>query len=225
MTGWPGAVLSARGTFFSRRSRSSRSWRASRLYLKDYKMPKSIHVLGFSGSLRKASYNTGLLKAAQEMLPDGMTLELFDLAPIPLFNQDLSDAGAFPGVVLEFKARIKAADALLVATPEYNFSMPGVLKNAVDWASRPIKDSPFNDKPAAVMGAGGMMGTSRAQYHFRQVAVFLNLRLLNKPEVTVPNAQQKFDASGRLVDETTRGFLRTLLEALYDWTLRLSKNR
>jgi chromate reductase, NAD(P)H dehydrogenase (quinone) len=182
-------------------------------------MPHPVHVLGFSGSLRKGSYNTGLLRAALEMLPEGMTLEIFDLAPIPLFNQDLSDAGAFPPSVADFKARIRAADALLIATPEYNFSMPGVLKNAIDWVSRPIAESPFDNKPAAVMGAGGAMGTSRAQYHLRQTAVFLNLRMVNRPEVTVPYAREKFDASGRLTDETTRGFIRKLLEALYDWTI------
>jgi chromate reductase len=156
------------------------------------------------------------------MLPEGMTLEVFDLAPVPLFNQDLSDAGAFPPSVTDLKARIRAADALLIATPEYNFSVPGVLKNAIDWVSRPIAESPFDNKPAAVMGAGGAMGTSRAQYHFRQTAVFLNLRMVNRPEVTVPNAREKFDASGNLKDETSRGFVRKLLEALYDWTLVLT---
>jgi chromate reductase len=185
-------------------------------------MPQPVHVLGFSGSLRKNSFNTGLLRAAREMLPEGMTLEIFDLSPIPLFNQDLSDAGAFPQPVVEFKARIKAADALLIATPEYNYSVPGVLKNAIDWASRPITESPFHNKPAALMGAGGAMGTSRAQYHLRQTAVFLNLRMVNRPEVTVPYAQQKFDVSGNLTDETTRGFLRKLLEALYEWSLVFS---
>jgi chromate reductase len=185
-------------------------------------MPRPIRVLGFSGSLRKGSFNTGLLRAAQEMLPEGMSLDIFDLAPIPLFNQDLSDVGNFPQPVVDFKVRIKSADALLIATPEYNFSVPGVLKNAIDWASRPITDSPFNDKPAAVMGAGGAMGTSRAQYHLRQTAVYLNMHMVNRPEVTVPYAQQKFDASGRLTDETTRGFIRKLLEALYGWTIHLS---
>jgi chromate reductase len=101
-------------------------------------MASTVHVLGISGSLRKSSYNTGLLRAASELLPEGMTLEVFDLAPIPLFNQDLVDSGNIPEPVRQFKARIAAADALLIATPEYNYSMPGVLKNAIDWASCPV---------------------------------------------------------------------------------------
>jgi chromate reductase, NAD(P)H dehydrogenase (quinone) len=184
-------------------------------------MTAPVHVFGFSGSLRKGSYNTALLRAAGEMLPDKMTLETFDLTPIPLFNQDILDAGDVPEAVKEFKRRIAAADALLIATPEYNFSMPGVLKNAIDWASRPLADSPLNGKPLAIMGAGGMMGTSRAQYHLRQVAVFTNMLPLNKPEVTVPFAQKMFDASGKLTDETTRKFVRQLLDALSLWTNRL----
>jgi chromate reductase len=155
------------------------------------------------------------------MLPDGATLEIFDLAPIPLYNQDLTEGGNIPESVQRFKARIAAADALLIATPEYNYSIPGVLKNALDWASRPPKDSPFDDKPLAIMGAGGGLGTGRAQYHLRQVAVFLNLLPLNKPEVLVQRAWEKFDAQGHLTDEPTRQQVRALLEALVAWTRRL----
>jgi chromate reductase, NAD(P)H dehydrogenase (quinone) len=184
-------------------------------------MTQSVHVLGFSGSLRKGSYNTALLRAAIELLPDGMTIETFDLAPIPLFNQDIAESDAIPQSIRLFKSRIAFADALLIATPEYNYSIPGVLKNAIDWASRPANESPLNGKPLAIMGAGGMMGTSRAQYHLRQVAVFTNMFPLNKPEVTVPMAQQKFDAQGNLTDDLTRSFVRQLLEALFVWTNRL----
>jgi chromate reductase len=185
-------------------------------------MTSPVHVLGISGSLRKSSFNTGLLRAAAEVLPEGMRLEAADIASLPLFNQDLADApDLIPLVVRDFKARIAAADALLIATPEYNYSIPGVLKNALDWASRPVKDSPFNAKPLAIMGAGGGMGTSRAQYHLRQVAVFLNMHPLNKPEVTIQRASEKFDAHGNLTDQAAREQVRVLLEALAAWTRRL----
>ena len=182
----------------------------------------NIHVLGISGSLRKGSYNTRLLTAASELLPEGMTLETFDLSPIPLYNDDVRVAG-FPKPVQQFRERIAAADALLIATPEYNFSIPGVLKNAIDWASRP-PDPPLNGKPVAIMGAStGNFGTARAQMHLRQVCVFCNMFPLNKPEVLLMHAQEKFDANGRLTDETARGFIRDLLLALIDWTRRLQQ--
>jgi len=184
-------------------------------------MTNSIHVLGFSGSLRKASNNAGLLRAAAQMLPEGMTLEVFDLAPIPLFNEDLISAGEIPEPVRQFKARIAAADAVLIATPEYNYSMSGVLKNAIDWASRPSKESPLNDKPLAIMGAGGIMGTSRAQFHLRQVAVYTNMHPLNKPEVAIQRAWEKFDGEGNLTDAQSLEQVRALLVALAAWTRRL----
>jgi chromate reductase len=183
-------------------------------------MTAPIHVLGFSGSLRGASYNSALLRAAAELLPAGMTLETFDLAPIPLYNPDIDGPDA-PESVLRFKERITAADALLIATPEYNYSFSGVLKNAIDWASRPPRASPLSGKPLAIMGAGGMFGTVRAQLHLRQVATECNLLALNKPEVRVTRPWEKFDDQGRLADEQTRGELRALLEALAAWTRRL----
>jgi chromate reductase len=180
-------------------------------------MTHSIHVLGFSGSLRKGSYNTALLSTAVELLPEGMTLETFDLSNIPLYNDDVRAAG-YPDSVLTFRSRIASADALLIAAPEYNYSIPGVLKNALDWASRP-PDPPLNGKPVAIMGAStGNFGTVRSQLHLRQVCVFTNMHPVNKPEVLVSRAQDKFDAEGRLTDETTRGFIRDLLIALADWT-------
>lgn len=183
-------------------------------------MANPIHVLGIAGSLRKASVNKGLLRAAADVLPEGMLLETFDLAPIPLYNGDVDAAGA-PEAVLHFKARIAAADALLIATPEYNYSIPGVLKNALDWASRPPKESPLNGKPLAIMGAGGVAGTTRAQLHLRQVAVFTNMLPLNKPEVAIQRAWEKFDAEGNLTDEPSREAIRMLLQALLTWTRRL----
>jgi chromate reductase len=187
-------------------------------------MPNTIHVLGISGSLRKGSYNTALLRISEESLPPGMTLERYDLSLIPLYNGDVEAAG-FPESVQQFKEQIAAADALLIATPEYNYSVPGVLKNAIDWASRPAKTSPLNGKPLAIMGAGARMGTSRAQYHLRQIAVFTNMLPLNKPEVMVQNAFQKFDTNGNLLDEEVRKQVRELLEALMAWTLRLRNGK
>jgi chromate reductase len=187
-------------------------------------MTTPIRVLGIPGSLRKGSFNRGLLRAAGEMLPEGMTLDVYELHAVPLYNGDVEAAG-LPEPVQELQRRIEAADALLFATPEYNYSMAGVLKNAIDWASRPSPArpaQPFNGKPVAMMGAGaGMMGTGRAQYHLRQTCVFLTMLPLNKPEVFVAAAATKFDASGRLTDETARTVIRQLLEALAAWTRRL----
>jgi chromate reductase len=180
-----------------------------------------IHVLGISGSLRKGSLNTALLRAAGEMLPEGMTLEIYDLSGIPFYNGDVEDAG-FPEPVVHFKSRIAAADALLIACPEYNYSLTGVLKNAIDWASRPIKGTPFYGKPAAIMGAGGRYGSTRAQMHLRQIAVYVNLLPLSQPQLAIIGAAEKFDANLKLTDEPTRQALRALLEALAAWTRRLS---
>jgi chromate reductase len=178
-------------------------------------------VLGFAGSLRKASFNKALLRAAVEVAPASMDVETFDLEGIPPFNQDHEMQP--PERVKEFKARIRAADAILIATPEANYSVPGVLKNAIDWASRPYGDSAFDGKPAAIMGASvGMIATARAQYHLRQCCVFLNMYLVNQPEVMVPFAQDKIDENGRLVDEPTRKRIGELLISLMAWTKRLS---
>ncbi len=180
----------------------------------------TIHILGISGSLRKESYNTKLLRAAAEMLPEDMTLEIFDLSPIPLYNEDVRQRG-YPESVQAFRERIATADALLIATPEYNGSLSGVLKNALDWASR-SPDPPLNEKPTAIMGATtGSFGTAKAQMHLRAVCASLNMFLVNKPGVLVMRAQDKFDTQGHLIDETARGFLKALLEALMAWTQRL----
>ena len=177
-------------------------------------------VLGISGSLRKASFNTALLRAAKELAPAGMTIEEYSLADIPLYNDDVRVAG-YPEPVRLFREAIAAADALLIATPEYNYSVPGVLKNAIDWASRP-PTPPLGQKPLAIMStATGMLGGARAQYHLRQIAVFVDLLPLNKPECIVPKAAEKFDAELRLTDETTRATVVALLEALAKWTARV----
>lgn len=179
----------------------------------------SIHLLGFSGSLRQLSWNRALLRAAAELLPNGVTLELFDLARLPFYNQDLDTPETLPAPVAEFKSKIRDADALLIATPEYNHSIPGVLKNAIDWASRPLASTPLAGKPVAIMGAGGMFGTVRAQLHLRQILVMA--LPLPKPEVLVQRAWEKFDAQGNLIDQPARDAIRAQLEALVAWTNRL----
>ena len=183
-------------------------------------MEKKIKILGFAGSLRKNSYNQSLLHAALELVPKDAELEIFDLEGIPLFNQDLENQP--PQKVKEFKAKIRAADAILIATPEYNYSIPGVLKNAIDSASRPYGDNAFGGKPVAVMGASiGMLGTARAQYHLRQSFVFLNMYPLNQPEVMVPFAQEKIDQNGQVTDQKTKEKIKELVETLVAWTRRL----
>ena len=180
----------------------------------------AVKTLGISGSLRKASYNTAALRAAVELLPEGMNLDIADIAAIPVYNEDVRQAG-FPPPVQRLREQIAAADALLVATPEYNYSMSGVLKNAIDWASRP-PDQPFNGKPIGIMGVtSSLWGTARAQYHLRQSCVFLNMLPVNKPEVLIAQAPSKFDASLRLTDQPTRDIIAQLLVALRDWTRRL----
>lgn len=183
-------------------------------------MDKRVSIFGFAGSLRKGSYNRALLRAASELVPDEAGLEIFGLEGIPPFNQDLEKQ--MPEIVKEFKAKIKAADAILIATPEHNYSVPGVLKNAIDWASRPYGDNSFEGKPVAIMSAStGMLGGARAQYHLRQIFVFLDMHPVNRPEVIVTFAGQKIDEQGRLTDETTKKIMKQLLEALVAWTKRL----
>src|SRR5215831_12230453 len=168
-------------------------------------METKLKILGFAGSLRIGSYNRALLRAATELLPDDATLEIFDINGIPPFNQDLE---------MDMPTKIK----------EFKAAPPGVLKNAIDFASRPYGDNPFNDKPVAIMSASvGMLGGARAQYHLRQTFIFLNMYPMNSPEVIVNFAQNKFDSNGRLIDEDTRKFLKRLLENLVIWTKRLRK--
>ena len=179
-----------------------------------------IKILGISGSLRKGSFNTAALRAAIELAPEGVTIIEADISDIPLYNEDVNAQGRPPSVE-RFRQQIRDADAILFVTPEYNYSVPGVLKNAIDWASRP-PEQPFAGKPAAIMGASpGVIGTARAQYHLRQIAVFLDLKVLNKPEVMIGGAGDRFDSAGKLTHEPTREFMATMLAALQDWTLKL----
>jgi chromate reductase, NAD(P)H dehydrogenase (quinone) len=183
------------------------------------KVADQISVLGIAGSLRQGSYNRAALRAALELAPAGMAIEVFDLAPIQAYNEDVKQQG-FPPPEREFREKIRAADALLIVTPEYNYSISGVLKNAIDWASRP-PDQPFDGKPIAIMGASpGRLGTARAQYHLRQCFVFLNGLVMNRPEVMIAGAPQVFDDQLRLIDQPTREIIGQLLVALVDWTRR-----
>jgi len=186
-------------------------------------MDRPIRILGIAGSLRKDSYNKALLRAAVQLAPKSAVIETFDLEGIPPFNQDLETQ--LPEKVKDFKAKIRAADAILIVTPEYNYSIPGVLKNAIDWASRPYPDNAFDGKPVAVMGAStSMLGTARAQYHLRQCFVFLNMHPTNLPEVFITFAREKFDENGELKDENTKKLIVKTLENLTSWTLRLIKD-
>lgn len=179
-----------------------------------------VKVLGISGSLRKGSYNTAALREAQRLAPAGVSVEIAEIGDIPLYNDD-DRANGFPPAVERLVAQLRAADAVLFVTPEYNYSVPGVLKNAIDWVSR-VPEQPLAGKPAAIMGVSpGRLGTARAQYHLRQIMVFLDAHLLNKPEVMIGNAGQLFDAEGTLTDDATRGYILRLVESLRDWTLRL----
>ncbi|MBX6333529.1 MAG: NAD(P)H-dependent oxidoreductase [Gemmatimonadaceae bacterium] len=175
----------------------------------------SVRVLGIAGSLRAGSFNRALLHAAMELAPAGMEITEFTrIAEIPHYNADL-DGRAAPEPAVALRRAIAEADALLIATPEYNYSIPGVLKNAIDWASRPPATTPLRDKPTAIMGAStGMGGTMRAQYHLRQCFVLTRTPTVLQPEVLCAFAAQKFDADGRLHDEKTRELVRALLAAL-----------
>lgn len=185
-------------------------------------MENKVKILGIVGSLRKASFNKALMLAAVEVVPENAEIEVFDIAKIPPFNQDFETDP--PQIVKDFKARIKAADALLIATPEYNYSIPGVLKNALDWASRPKADKIFDEKPVALMSASvGRFGGARAQYHLRQSFVFLNMHPLNHPEVMLSQARESIDEQGKLTNEETRKLIQQLLEELVRWTKRLQQ--
>ena len=183
-------------------------------------MSRSINVFAISGSLRKGSYNTATLRAARDIAPDGMTVTLGDLSEVPIYDDDLR-SGGLPVAVASLCASIRDADAVLIATPEYNYSIPGMLKNAIDWISR-ATPAPFAGKPVSIIGAAtGALGTARAQYDLRKVFVFLDAFVLNKPEIFISHAASRFDADLRLTDEPTRELIARHLAALQAWTLRL----
>jgi chromate reductase len=181
---------------------------------------RDFHILGISGSLRKASYNSAVLRAAQQLTPGSTMIALADISAIPMYNEDVREAGLPPSVV-SLVEQIATADAVLIATPEYNYTIPGVLKNAIDWVSK-APDQPFRHKPVAIMGASmGAIGTARAQYDLRKVFVFLDAHVLNQPEIMVAAAHTRFDADGHLTDETTLKLIREQIVALKEWAMRL----
>lgn len=177
-------------------------------------------ILGICGSLRKASFNMAALRACSELMPQGMTLQIAEIGDIPIFNQDVLDAG-MPAPVQRIREQIVAADGLLLASPEYNFSVSAPLKNVIDWASRPPNQS-FHDKPIAIFSAAvGPLGGARVQYDLRRILTQLWGHVLPRPEVFIGMAASKFDAQGKLADETTRKFLTDLLNGFRDWIVRM----
>jgi chromate reductase len=178
----------------------------------------SFQLIGIAGSLRTHSFNMGLLRAAQDVAPSGMQITIIDVTPIPFYNADVEARGD-PAPVAQLKAAVQRADALLIAVPEYNYGVSGVLKNTIDWLSRPPQ-LVLKDKPVALMGASpGMTGTARAQLQLRQAFVYTQTPVMPPPpEILVAQAQEKFDGEGQLTDEDTRARIRRLLEALVTWT-------
>ncbi|MGH7795589.1 MAG: NADPH-dependent FMN reductase [Candidatus Binatia bacterium] len=181
----------------------------------------AIRVAGVAGSLREGSLNKGLLRAAVELAPAGMEIQVYPrLGDIPPYNDDVFQKGD-PEAVADLKTFIGNADALLISTPEYNYGVPGVLKNAIDWASRPAGTSVLNRKPAALMGCSpGLGGTIRAQHALRQSFVFTETHVMLQPEIKIPSAAPLFDSSGKLTDENTRQHVKKLLEAFSKWIAR-----
>jgi chromate reductase len=180
----------------------------------------SLRVIGVAGSLRAGSYNRALLRAAQEMAPDALRIEVADLIDLPMFNADV-DARGTPAAVTELRILIRDADGLLLVTPEYNHGVPGVLKNAIDWLSQPLRGNVLEGKPTAIMGAStGLAGTARAQSQLRQSFVLTNTPVMMQPEVLVGRAQERFDTGGRLTDEPSRRFLGLFLDQFAAWLVR-----
>lgn len=177
-------------------------------------------ILAICGSLRKKSCNMGLLRYAQANAPEGSSITIADLSALPFYNADLTEK---PAAVVTLLQQIGAADALIFSCPEYNYSIAPALKNALDWASREPDNALLNGKAVALMGAGGGMGTSRAQYHLRQVCVFLNVHPLNKPEVFANAFAGTFDGDGNLTDEKIQATIKAQLTALVDWAAQLKK--
>ena len=181
-----------------------------------------LKILGVCGSLRKASLNMATLRACKELMPSGMTMKIAEIGDLPMYNQDIFDAG-IPAPVRRFEAELREADGVLIATPEYNFSIPPVLKNAIDWVSK-LPKQPFQDHAIAVVSASqGPLGGARVQYDVRRILTQLWGHVMPRPEVFVGVAQTKFDAQGKLTDETTRKFLAELVAGLRDWTQRMRK--
>jgi len=182
----------------------------------------TVHIAGLSGSLRRGSYNTALLRAAQSVLPSNSKLKIVEYAEVPVYNHDV-EAEGFPDAVMSMREQLTGADAVLFAAPEYNWSIPGVMKNAIDWASRG-SDSPLDGKPAAIMGAGGRLGTAYAQQHLRQILMHNDMRVVTRPNVLISHASKQFDEELTLTNERHLDQIRRLLGALVD-EVELSKGQ
>ncbi len=181
-----------------------------------------LKVLGICGSLRKKSFNMAALRAAGELLPPGMLLHITGIADLPMYNQDVFDAG-MPEPVKRFRTEVAQADGVLIASPEYNFSVTPALKNAIDWGSR-APDQVWQDKPIAIFSASpGPVGGARVQYDLRRILGQIWGHVLPRPEVFIGNAASKFDAELRLTDETTRKFLTDLLVGFKAWIIRMQR--
>lgn len=184
-------------------------------------MEKKIKIIGICGSLRKGSYNRMALNFAKKIAPPTVDFQIVEIKNLPFFNQDLENN--LPKEVLEFREKIKKADAILFSSPEYNYSIPGVLKNAIEWGSRPYEAGVLKRKPVAIMGtSSGMVGTGRGQYHFRQICVQVDMYVLNRPEVMIPFASQQFDEKGNLLDPHTKEKIKEIVEALVLWAKKMN---
>lgn len=180
-------------------------------------MPEPFSVVAFAGSLRRGSYNRALAAAVRDLAPRSLAVTVHEIDGIPLYNMDLERA-AFPAAVTRLKDALRAADGTIIVTPEHNFSLSGVLKNTIDWISRPSGDAPLGGKPIGIMGAtSGVTGTARAQMHLRTILVNLNAVVMPQPAVLIARAQDKFDAGGGLTDEETRERVRRFLDAFARW--------
>ena len=181
-----------------------------------------VAILGIAGSGRKGSFNSALLEAAKQLLPPDATLEVVDVSRLPLYNQDLEHD--IPEVVKEFKKKIRGADAILFATPEHNYSVTAVLKNAIEWGNRPPRDASWNGKPAAIISASSSLrGGARAQLHLRQIMIDLNMYPINRPLLLVANAKDKFNEDLKLTDQESLQTLRDVLSSLVEWTRKLQR--
>lgn len=184
-------------------------------------MEDKLHIVAMLGSLRRESFNKIVLQTAIELCPSTAYVDVADIGPLPLFNGDMEES--MPQVVTDFKTKVASADAIIFVTPEYNYSIPGVLKNAIDWCSRPVTNNVLDSKPVSIMSASpGMMGGSRAQYHLRQCFVFLNMFPINRPEVIINNVQEKI-SEGKISDQKTIDKITEQLNALIAWTKRLKE--
>ena len=187
-------------------------------------MPTSpFHIAGISGSLRKSSFNSALLRYAQRIAPEhGLSIDVLEIGNLPLYNTDLEQT--MPKDVTAMKEKVKGSDGLLIVSPEYNYSIPGALKNALDWLSRPYGQNSAASKPAAIMGGStGMVATARMQSHLRQVLQYLNCPTLAMPEVLVPAVQEKINEQGEITDEKTKQKIAELLDAFQEWIEQLKK--